>query len=95
MTRKLEEITSGRSDFPGYAGLAQINWDHFGDDARTAYNAGHATAIQRAIDGDLEGAYALNAFADHFLQDSFRQVTCVRLVGAYTIPLRTSQPMPC
>ena len=71
VTSKLEEITSGRSNIPSYVGLAQINWDHFGVDARTAYNTGHAIAIQRAIGGDLEGAYALNAFADHFLQDSF------------------------
>lgn len=68
---KLEEITSGRSDIPSYLGLARINWDHFGDDARTVYNTGHALAIQKAMDGDLEGAYALNAFADHFLEDSF------------------------
>jgi hypothetical protein len=68
---KLEQITFGRSDIPGYLGLAQINWDHFGADARTAYNAGHATAIQKAVSGDLDGAYAMNAFADHFLEDSF------------------------
>ncbi|PBK60954.1 fucose-specific lectin [Armillaria solidipes] len=68
---KLEQITYGRSGIPGYLGLAQINWDHFGADARTAYNAGHATAIQKAISGDLDGAYAMNAFADHFLEDSF------------------------
>jgi len=68
---RLEEITSDRSDIPSYVGLAQINWDHFGIDARMAYNTGHAIAIQKAIDGDLEEAYALNAFADHFLQDSF------------------------
>jgi len=71
VTSKLEEITSGRSGIPSYLELARINWDHFGVDARTTYNTGHAIAIQRAIDGDLEGAYALNAFADHFLQDSF------------------------
>jgi len=71
VTTKLEIITYGRSGIPGYIGLAQINWDHFGDDARTAYNAGHATAIREAIDGDLEGAYTQNAFADHFLEDSF------------------------
>lgn len=71
VTSRLEEITSDRSDIPSYVGLAQINWDHFGVDARMAYNTGHAIAIQKAIDGDLEGAYALNAFADHFLQDSF------------------------
>ena len=70
-TLALEEITFGRSGFPGYLGLALINWDHFGQDARTAYNAGHATAIQKAISGDLEGAYTMNAFADHFLEDSF------------------------
>ncbi|KAK0430772.1 fungal fucose-specific lectin-domain-containing protein [Armillaria borealis] len=68
---KLELITFGRSGIPAYLGLAQINWDHFGADARTAYNAGHSTAIQKAISGDLDGAYAMNAFADHFLEDSF------------------------
>ena len=71
VSSKLEALTFGRSGIPGYLGLAQINWDHFGKDARTAYNAGHATALQIAADGDLEGAYALNAFADHFLQDCF------------------------
>lgn len=71
MTAKLQLITFGRSGIPGYLGLAKINWDHFGADARTAYNAGHATAIQKAISGDLEGAYTMNAFADHFLEDSF------------------------
>lgn len=68
---KLEAITFGRSGIPGYLGLAQINWDHFGDDARTVYNMGHAVALQTAADGDLEHAYTLSAFADHFLEDSF------------------------
>lgn len=67
----LEAITFGRSGFPGYLGLARINWDHFGEDARSAYNAGHATAIRKAISGELDWAYAMNAFADHFLEDSF------------------------
>lgn len=71
VTVKLEAITFGRSGIPSYLGLALINWDHFGEDARSAYNAGHATAIQKAIEGDLEGAYTMNAFADHFLEDSF------------------------
>lgn len=70
-TVSLEWITLGRTDIPTYLGLARIDWDHFGDDAHIAYNAGHATAIQKAIDGDLEGAYAMNAFADHFLEDLF------------------------
>ena len=71
VTVKLEAITLGRSGAPSYLGLARINWDHFGEDARKAYNAGHATAIQKAIEGDLEGAYTTNAFADHFLEDLF------------------------
>jgi hypothetical protein len=68
---KLTWITIGRSGFPSYLGLARINWDHFGNDARTAYNAGHSIAIQKAFGDDLEGAYTWNAFADHFLEDSF------------------------
>ncbi|KAK0184055.1 fungal fucose-specific lectin-domain-containing protein [Armillaria mellea] len=71
VSAKLIDITLDRSGIPGYLGLAKIDWDHFGADARTAYNAGHATAIQKAISGDLDGAYAMNAFADHFLEDSF------------------------
>ncbi|KAK0435993.1 hypothetical protein EV421DRAFT_1833562 [Armillaria borealis] len=54
---KLELVTFGRN--------------HFGADARTVYNAGHSTAIQKAISWDLDGAYAMNVFADHFLEDSF------------------------
>ena len=69
---KLQLITQLRpSDFPSYLGLARINWDHFGPDARTSYNAGHALALQTAASGDLDYAYTLNAFADHFLEDSF------------------------
>ena len=71
VTKKLEAITSGRTGIPSYIGLARINWDHFGEGARTAYNAGHATAISRAIEGNLDGAYKMNAFADHFLEDLF------------------------
>ena len=72
---RLEEATSGRSS-PGlsYLELARVNWDHFGPDARTAYNAGHRAALDVALKGgkdNLELAYAMNAFADHFLQDSF------------------------
>jgi hypothetical protein len=71
VSMKLQLITVGRSGIPGYLGLAEINWDHFGVDARITYNAGHATAIQKVISGDLEGAYTMNAFADHFLEDLF------------------------
>ena len=59
------------SGCPTYIGLADINWDHFGKDAHTVYAVGHSVAIQVAKSGDLEKAYTLNAFADHFLEDSF------------------------
>lgn len=61
--------TNGR-----YALLAAVNFDHFGQDARTAYNAGHALALKIASGGterDLELAYTVSAFADHYLEDSF------------------------
>lgn len=71
---KLEYETLGRpAPALSYLGLVFINWDHFGSDARTAYNAGHRAALDVALQGGkkLELAYILNAFADHFLQDSF------------------------
>lgn len=59
----------------GYLGLALINFDHFGEDARKAYNAGHTAALRKAASSKeprtLEIAYAMNGFADHFLEDSF------------------------
>jgi hypothetical protein len=64
-----------RTGIPAYLGLSQINMDHFGDDARVAYLAGHTVACRMAASGgtsqNLMNAYALNAFADHFLEDSF------------------------
>ncbi|WP_397457952.1 phospholipase [Pseudomonas asplenii] len=61
-----------------YLKLAASNWDHFGEWALLAYKAGHAVALQQAVvahqsgrDQDLELAYAMNAFADHFLTDLF------------------------
>jgi hypothetical protein len=71
---KLQKITITRGkDYPSYVMLAQRNWDHFGEDARTAYNTGHAEALKYAATpgSDLRLSYALNAFADHFLEDSF------------------------
>ncbi|PHH72735.1 hypothetical protein CDD82_5829 [Ophiocordyceps australis] len=70
----LELATVGRGwNYPSYAILAFKNWDHFGEDARAAYNAGHTAALRYAMESDskLDLAYAMNAFADHFLQDSF------------------------
>ncbi|KAI5892260.1 uncharacterized protein SCHCODRAFT_02287368 [Schizophyllum commune H4-8] len=69
---KLQLLTMVRPwHIPSYAGLARINWDHFGADAHAAYNAGHALALEAAAFGELDKAYALNAFADHYLEDSF------------------------
>ncbi|KAK3291796.1 uncharacterized protein B0H64DRAFT_468519 [Chaetomium fimeti] len=70
-TGTFDRLTSSRSETPKYTDLARINWDHFGADARTAYNAGHSAAIDVAVRGELETAYTMNAFADHYLEDSF------------------------
>ena len=67
----LTPITGNRGGGPGYLGLSQLNLDHFGADGRTAYNAGHTCALRAAAAGDLQTAYAMNAFADHFLGDAF------------------------
>ncbi|KAJ6133933.1 hypothetical protein N7523_000255 [Penicillium sp. IBT 18751x] len=61
-----------RTGIPAYLGISEINLDHFGDDARLAYLAGHYCACKIASSAkDLMAAYAINAFADHFLEDSF------------------------
>ncbi|KAF2789838.1 hypothetical protein K505DRAFT_312452 [Melanomma pulvis-pyrius CBS 109.77] len=68
----LEAITVTRPpECPSYLILAKSNWDHFGADARVAYNACHSYALQVAAAGNLQLGYAMNAFGDHFLQDSF------------------------
>ena len=63
-----------------YLKLARTNWDHFGDDAIKVYKICHSEAIAQAIRArtadderelELELAYAMNAFADHFLSDLF------------------------
>lgn len=66
-----------------YLALAAENWDHFGEYAITAYRAGHVTAMDLAAsipgqglspqeaEARLQEAYAINAFADHFLTDLF------------------------
>lgn len=58
--------------------LAIVNYDHFGNDAWQAYQAGHRVAMQEAIQakktGDithLSHAYAMNAFASHYLTDRY------------------------
>jgi hypothetical protein len=63
--------TRNRQNTPTYLTLARLNFDHFGADAHTAYNAGHYKAMEAAANGNLELGYAMNAFADHFLGDLF------------------------
>jgi hypothetical protein len=71
-TIALEYETRGRPNHGlSYLELSAINWDHFGHDARITYVAGHSVALEAAKDGNLQLAYAMNAFADHFLEDSF------------------------
>lgn len=72
---EIDKLIKGRH-FPGYKDLLLINWDHFVDDARTAYTTGHSAAISWAASGTwtvdrLVEAYAINSFADHYLQDLF------------------------
>ena len=65
--------------FGRYSKLALSNLDHFGVDAIACYTAGHILAQQQAQkahnsndpQGGLLLAYAINAFADHFLTDLF------------------------
>ena len=64
-----------------YLQLAAENWDHFTEYAVAAYSAGHELAMEHAaaVPGEspaqaetrMQEAYALNAFADHFLTDLF------------------------
>lgn len=61
-----------------YLKLAKKDYDHFGNNAWVAYQIGHSLAMETAIlaknSGDLSKlklAYAMNAFACHFLADRF------------------------
>lgn len=61
-----------------YLNLAKRDFDHFGNNALLAYAAGHAVALDTAIAAhqsgnrmQLELAYAINAYACHFLSDRF------------------------
>jgi hypothetical protein len=78
--RAFDEATGGTAYKNGrYLNLAATNLDHFGVDAMTCYNAGHILAQRYAIKAKhspdpekaLMIAYAVNAFADHFLTDLF------------------------
>lgn len=66
-----------------YLQLSSENWDHFSVTAVAAYQAGHRLAMeqaiqargvmrdQKALERELGLAYAMNAYADHFLTDLF------------------------
>jgi hypothetical protein len=84
LSEEWNKITGGGSFvsalFPlgRYLKLAANNTDHFAEGALAAYIAGHTAAVQQAVlaknSGDeklLEIAYAMNAFADHYLTDLF------------------------
>ncbi|KAL2672772.1 hypothetical protein Neosp_013488 [[Neocosmospora] mangrovei] len=77
-----DQIDTATADGPSYLRLAQINLDHFGQDAIKAYNAGHYCALKTAAEGNLELGYAMNAFADHYLGDCFAS-------GHFRVPRRT------
>jgi len=62
--------------------LAIRNWDHFLPTSMVAYETGHAAAMEQAIKAKkmrtpkeklegLELAFAMNAFADHYLTDMY------------------------
>lgn len=84
-TRKINCITGGGCSTSTWwlsAGrslsLTTDNYDHFGNNAIIAYQTGHQVAIEEAIAASqtrdvkrLEVAYAMNAFACHFLTDRF------------------------
>ncbi|WP_323160029.1 phospholipase [Pseudomonas fluorescens] len=84
LSEEWNKITGGGSFvsalFPlgRYLKLAANNADHFGEWARLAYIAGHTAALQTAAAAhasqdelQLQRAYAMNAFADHYLTDLF------------------------
>lgn len=84
LSEEWNKITGGGSvvsalfPFGRYLKLAANNADHFAEWALLAYIAGHTAAVQQALlahaSGDekqLELAYAMNAFADHYLTDLF------------------------
>lgn len=65
--------------YPGrYLLLAMENYDHFSPNNIIAYKNGHQVALQQALkaretgkQSDLELAYAMDAFASHYLSDHF------------------------
>ncbi|MEN2990541.1 hypothetical protein WG926_19670 [Tistrella sp. BH-R2-4] len=81
LSKEWNKITGGGTilhPLGRYLKLALTNWDHFGVWAVSAYTAGHTAALRQAVVAgrtgrreDLVLAYAMNAFADHYLSDLF------------------------
>lgn len=68
---QFEDATGGR-----YMTLAKENLSHFtnvsgGRNNLATWRNGHAAALALAAHGDANGAWAMNAVADHFLTDAF------------------------
>ncbi|MBL7479307.1 phospholipase [Legionella bononiensis] len=78
-------VISSFIPFGTYIKLAEVNYDHFAPDSLIAYKTGHRYALETALKGFakkeagqteeaeqlLALAYAQNAFANHYLTDSF------------------------
>jgi hypothetical protein len=67
------DVASQKGTNPGtsYKDLLQTNLDHFAPNSRLVYDTGHAWALEVAAGQDLPRAYAIDAFATHFLEDNF------------------------
>jgi hypothetical protein len=61
-----QEATGGK-----YLNLAGKNQEHFASRNVAKWEGYHRQALKLALGGDMDKAYQLNAFGDHFLTDSF------------------------
>jgi hypothetical protein len=99
-----------------YPALLLENWDHFGAEALIVYKAGHQAALTVALNAYaaaaagnsisasqlLQQAYAMNAFADHFLVDLFAsghlrtpRLTMDTYLTAYWMSSIVAQELDC
>ena len=79
---RFQKETQEREDLQNkmYNDPAVLDWNHFGADARLAYETGHISVNQAAYLDQDQKAYAMNSFAEHFLQDSSSDM-CGACVG--------------
>lgn len=98
LVRLIDASKIGDPKGPSYSDLLENNVDHFAPDSVTSYNAGHAVVLETAMKAtsvnDLQLAYAINAFADHFLEDDFAsghlRVPRSRMIDTYTKSMCTN-----